>query len=381
MGKKETGEHLDENQKRKRPWRRRLLLPLLLLIAAVVCVIVFQDTLRARFAPQAASDAAAQDEAFTYETGSGQVFAPAGNGLAVASSSALELLDARGDTLFKQVVSYDTPAVFASDTLTLFCDLGSERCVLVGADGAALELSPAGSIRTASMNENGAFALVTDAAGYKGLVSVYNSDGALSYQWWSGTGYVLCAAVSPDGRTMAALCAETGGTVLHLFRLSSDTELARTEFSGELLFDLRFLGNNTLCAVGDEALVFLSADGTETGRYEFGGSYLMDYAFGGESFVAVYLSPYRTGGGGTLSTVASDGTLSASLPMEQDVVSLSASSRLLAVMTAAGLHVYGQELATPRYETSTLMTAKEIILRPNGDLLLLSAYSAELIEF
>ena len=91
----------------------------------------------------------------------------AGNDLAVATASSIQLLDAAGRTVFKQVVSYDTPAVIGTAWGALFCDLGGTACVPVRADGEVRTLHPAGKLITANMNDNGYVALTTEAAGYK----------------------------------------------------------------------------------------------------------------------------------------------------------------------------------------------------------------------
>ena len=224
-----------------------------------------------------------------------QRHAAAGNGFGVASSSALEYLDRDGRNVFKQLVSYSSPAVVASANGVLFCDLGTEKLVWVNADGEKLDVTPYDEVLTVSMNERGSVALTTAAAGYKGLVSVYDSAGKLLYQWWSGSGYVLDAVLSPDDKQLAVLCAESGGGRLHVLRLDSETERSVTAFPDELPFDLAFLGNDALCAVSQETLTFLTGDGTVKERFVFGDYYLMDYAFG-DSFAAVYVSAYRSGG-------------------------------------------------------------------------------------
>ena len=184
----------------------------LLLIVLAVLVFVFRDeltreSLRRTFGKESAVSPA--KEAFTYETGAAQVFASAGDGLAVACSSSVQLLDAKGQTVFKQVVSYDTPAVFACADQAMFCDLGGTECIIAGMDGESVILGADGSearnILTASMNGSGWFVLVTEEPGYKGLVSVYNADCEKQYEWWSGTGYVLRTAVSPDNRFLSVL--------------------------------------------------------------------------------------------------------------------------------------------------------------------------------
>ena len=373
-----------KREKKKTHGFRRVLALILTLALIVLAVLAFMfrdrltgEGLRSVFRGDEAAPASRGD-AFTYELGSGQVFAAAGNGLAVASSSAIELLNSTGETVFKQVVSYDTPAVFASSSGALFCDLGGTGCVLAGFDGESASMNPTGELITASMNENGWFTVTTAAAGYKGLVNVYDAGGALRYEWWSGAGYVLKAAVSPDNRMLAVLCAETGGGRLHIFRLDSETEAASAEFEGELPYDLYFMANDRLCAVGEDALTFLTTDGEVKSRFGLDGYYLLDYDFGGQGFAAICVSAYRAAGG-MIETLDKDGKLLAYVETDRDVTSLSAAGRQLLAMTAGGLTLYNQDLSVSA-SREALMTAKKAILRPDGNILLLSSYSAERIK-
>ena len=354
-----------------------------LLIALAVLAFVNRDALTGeglrKLFGRGASAAGAR-EAYTYETGAEQVFAAAGDGLAVASTSSLQLLNAAGETVFKQVVSYDSPAVFGAAAGALFCDLGGEHSVFAGFDGVSSSPASGGEILTAGMNENGWVYIVTAEAGYKALVSVYNSACEKQYEWWSGSGYVLRAAVSPDNKSLAVLCAERDCTKLHFFSLNSETERASASLEDVLLFDLAYLSGDTVCAVGETGLWFFSGAGEEKGVYAMDGRYLLDYELGRNGFAAIYVSAYRSGAGGTLLTLDGSGRELGSATLERDVISLSAEGKQLLVMTADGLTLYSQELVR-QSAVGELMTAKRAILRPAGDILLLHAYSAEKFSF
>ena len=357
-----------------------------LLIALAILVFVFRDeltgeSLRRAFGRE--NSVSPAREAFTYETGAEQVFAPAGDGLAVACSSSVQLLNAKGQTVFKQVVSFDTPAVFACEDRALFCDLDGTVCISAGIDGESVTIDSGDANRgiiTADMNQNGWFALVTAEPGYKGLVSVYNAACEKQYEWWSGAGYVLRAVLSPDNRQLAVLTVESEGTILRFFPLNSDTPRSELTLAGDLIYDLSFLNASTVRAVGDEGLFIVNQDGVIRGQYSLEGRYLLDYSFGSTSFTALFVSDYRGGGGGTLLTLDDSGKLLASQALDRDVVSMSASGRQLLVMTGGGLVLYDSALVR-QYANETLMTARRAILRPAGDILLLSAYAAERFSF
>ena len=384
-----TGKPKQPEKREKQPSRgsralRRALAAILtlLLIALAVLVFVFRDELTGAGLRRifGVRESAAAREAFTYETGASQVFAPAGDGLAVASGSSVQLLNAAGETVYKQVISYDTPACFGSEKGALFCDLGGTGCVLADFDGNERAPAPGGEIQTAGMNENGWFYLVTAEAGYKGLVSVYNSACEKQYEWWSGSGYVLRAAISPDNRSLAVLCAEREGAYLHFFALNSETERAVATVADTLLIDLCWLSGDSVCAVGETGVWFFSGDGTEKAVYPLEGRYLLDYEFGRASFITVFVSAYRSGAGGTLLTLDSRGQVLGSAELDRDVISLSAVGKQVLAMTGDTLALYSQDMVR-QSANETLMTAKRAILRPAGDILLLHAYSAEKFDF
>ena len=377
-------ENTAADQRRGKTLRRILAgILTLLLVALALLVFVYRDalsgeSLRKLFGRGGAESTAR--EAFTYETGAEQMFAAAGNGLAVASSSSLQLLNEAGELVFKQVVSYDTPVVFGSIAGALFCDLGGKNSVFTDLNGESTAIQPGGEILTAGMNENGWFYLATAEAGYKALVSVYNNKCEKQYEWWSGSGYVLRAAVSPDNRSLAVLCAERDCTKLHFFSLNSETERAVAEIPDELCYDLAWLNGDTVCVVGETVLRFFLDTGKETGAYALEGRYLLDYTLSRSGFAAIYVSDYRSGAGGTLLTLNDDGRVMGSAALERDVISLCAEGKQLLVMTSGDLALYSQDLVR-QYANETLMTAKRALLRPAGDILLLHAYSAERFSF
>ncbi len=378
MGAKEK----PKTEKKRRPLLRRILL--MLLAAAVLSALFF--VFRSRFAGGGTpfgvrpAQTGIRAESFTYENGTDQVFASVGNGLAVASGSTLQLLNSAGETVWKQVVSFGTPAIAAADDRALFCDIGGQHAELVREDGTSTVLDVPEEIITASMNPDGWYVIVTDSAGYKGVVHVYNDECEPRYEWWSGSGYVLRAAVSPDDRLLAVLCADGTGSKLHIFSLSSENELASAAFPQELAFDLGFLGSDTVCCVSEQALHFIRTDGTVAGEYSLGENALMDYDLGSDSFVALFVSVYRAGTGRTVLTLGRDGTELGRADIGESVTSLCARGRQLLVMTGGGLTLYGQDMSEQQ-RREMLITAKRALLRSGGGVLLLSAYAAEPFRF
>ena len=353
------------------------------LVAMALLVVFYRDQLSSQGLRELLGQDTVLDgaiAAFSYENGASQTFAPVGDGFAVASASGIQLLDSRGNTVVKEICSMDTPAVAACETAALFFDIGGDTCKLARFDGSCQTIEVGNCIISACVNDSGYFAVISEESGSKGLVRVFDSDGALLYQWYSGTGYPLRAQVSPDNKNMAVLCLTEDGSVLHFFKLSSEDEQASLSYPGQLLFDLHYMSTGRLAVLGGEGLYFAAGDGSQVGFYDFGGRYLSAYDFGGSGFATVYLSEYRAGAGGTLLTLDSGGTVLGSVPLEGDLISLSARGRQVLYAAADRLELYSQslQLIESSYE---LITAKHALLRPKGDVLLLSSYAADPFDF
>lgn len=341
-------------------------------LALAVAAFLLRDQL---FGPDPA-ERYADIEPFTYETGSDQCFAICGDGLAIASTTGLQLTNADGETVARSIFSMSAPAVDASEELAIFFDVGGTQLRTAGSDGTVTELEAAGTIITADMAENGYFAVCTEETGYRGLVTVYGSALSPVYRWYSGSGWLIKAAVAPGGGEMAAICVESSGTVLHIFRLDSQEEKAAVTFTDKLYFDVIWLSGTRLCLVGEDDMVFIDSSGQEQTAASFQGQYLEGYSASGGG-ISVFLSEYLTGGTGSLISYDSQGSETALATTDKTLVSLSRSgSRTLALYTDCCV-LYSSELLEEG-SAEDVLGVRSALLRSDGRALLLSAYSAQL---
>ena len=151
---------------------------------------------------------------YDFEAGLNTVYEPFGAGLAVASGDTYSFVSGLGDSSYSIQLRYNDPAIRVSEDFVLLYDRnGTGFCV---ANGYAeyLNTHTDSPILTASMNQKGDFALVTDQTGYRSAVTVYDSRQRLLCQWLTAQYYVMTASVSPDGEHFAALCLGQNGMEL-----------------------------------------------------------------------------------------------------------------------------------------------------------------------
>ncbi|MCI5754302.1 MAG: DUF5711 family protein [Clostridiales bacterium] len=362
--------------KRKSRRLRRQMTTVLMIAAALCLVIILAGKRETAEVP----DQYSEYEPYTYEGGSDQTFAMMDQGLIVASSTGLQLLNEDGMTIQRQVFSLDTPAIaVCRDTCAVY-DIGGKTLRLCTAEGEYTVADREEAIISADFGADGKLAVCTRETGYKGLVEVLDRDRTVLYRWHSGSGYLMDACISDDGGLMATLCAAPDGGTVHIFNLSKAEELASYTADHELLLDVFFLNSSTICAISGNQVRFLDTKGGLRGAYDFNGSYLTDYACSGSGTLALYLSKYRSGSAGTLVTLRGTGEAVSELSLQRDFVSMCAGEKEFLVLYSDGLVRYSQSLDVTGH-SDAVPSARRALLCPDGQALLLSAYAAEKYSF
>lgn len=319
-------------------------------------------------------------ERWSFESGTQQSFAPVDGGVAVASSTGLQILDSEGYTVAHSVVSVTTPALIASQKSAGVYDVGGTVLRIGRSDGTLFQLDQTDTIISANLNDSGWLALVTEETGYRARVAVYNAEMEPVYYWHSGSSYVLSARVSPDCRTMAALTMDESGSAVHVFSLSSEVEYAQYRCDGTLLFDMDFLANDRLCAIHDGGLVFFTTGGVDDGGCSFDGQYLSGYSFDGDGFVTVLLSQYLSGNAGEMRTIAYGGERTGQLTLTDTVQNVSVREKQVLVRYGEYAALYSQALEEQK-RISGVQGARYLVFTGKDRGCLLYSGSCEMITF
>ncbi len=367
------GEHSRKSKRRSKVSLPKLaaVVVLLAICAGLLYGFINRDTLFSGMT-------AREDEAFTYEAGSGQTFAVVENGLAVASSTGIQLFDEAGQSVVRKIFAMTTPAVAAGGNRAAFFDVGGTALRVADLDGSYTVLDTEHAILSVTVSEEGYLAVCTEETGYKGLVTIYDSDFSPVYRWYSGEGYLLKAAMSPDHSGFAALTLAASGGRIQFFSLREETPVSQYEAADTLLLDFAWCGGSRVCAISSQALLFISDRGELKNSYDFSGNTLVNYDLGDGSFVALCLSQYRAGGESQLVTL-DDGGMIASQTTPRDLVGMDVRGRRLLLHFADGLVISDRQLALRDNDAETL-GIRQALLRDRGDVLLLYAYYAELFS-
>ena len=353
------------------------------LLAAIVLVValIFVVTLVRR---SAARSAAATEEApYTLDNSAGQVFAVTtgkSGQLVAATNGGVQLFSPEGQSVAHELMSFKQPGITAGEKAAAAYDIGAETLVTVDAEGKINHLKPAGAVISARMNSEGWLAVVTEAPGYKAVVTVYDDTGKAVYVWYSGTSYVLTAALSDD-RTLAALCVdETGGSV-NIFELSQEEPVGTFSAPGELFADLGWTDDDHIAAVSQTRVVFLKEDGSAAGEYGFNGQNLYDYVREGSGFFTAALSQYRSGSPTRLVTLSPRGEVLADIEAPEGLESISAHGKQVLALCGTRLIQYNQQLEEMLTADLEQSGVRQALLLESGKCVLVFDYSAQACNY
>lgn len=371
----------DKNTKQKRTRGLSTFIATILVVVLAVLVFLYHDKLSPSSLSKVsgnASQAVSNSEPFTYENGSKQMFTLMGDDLAIASTTGLQLLDSRGKTISRQIFSMTNPAVCSNGSFSAFYDVGG-KSLRIYKDGNYSTLDSDNAIISVTLNPSGYLALTEEEPGYKGSVTVYDSKLNSVYKWYSGSGYTLDASVSPDNSTLAVLCVESSGSVIHLFHLDSEKEIASVKVPNELAFRLCFSSDGKFYTLSEDALYFFASDGKQLSTYSFAQNYLANYELS-DDFCAIVLSKYVSGSNVSLLSFESDGKLLSTVSLPEEPVTLFSQKQKLLVLNSSGIMLFSRDLRILK-QNQVVPGYISAVLLNKGTVLLLSSHYGEEYKF
>ena len=382
-------EHNAEPKRKKPRILARLLLFLLALVLLLIGVIavVFRDSLNMdnirrwfHYRSLVLNDSG-QAESFSYEGDLTDTFATLDGDLLVCSGNTISLYSGSGTRYVSQSVSMENPVVDTNGTLAVVYDAGGDELYVLGQRQLVWEAKDLHSILSAHLNKAGQLTVVTQADGYRGAVTVYSTDHQPMVTVNLSSAYVMDAALSDDGKTLSIL---TVGQDEGTFTSTLSLYTLNTNDGGEFVPDLT-------CSLGGN--VILSTRHTDTAVWSLGNLglnvtdhkgktlsedwsdlYLKRYTLSGDGYATVLLGHHRAGSQAELITIDASGQRR-SVEYSEQILSLAAAGRYIAVLTGDRLDLYTSNLELYTSLEGT-QGARGVLLMKDGSAILLSSGSA-----
>ncbi len=247
----------------------------------VLSLYLFRSDIRNAYAAYRASvqlEETKADSRINFEPDSTNIFALYGSSLAVLNQGTYKLYNASGEEQLAMQYISSNPAMSVSDTYVCLYCRGSSELTVTDLTGTRGTITLSGGAVDVSQNSSGMIAAVHNDDRYRSVVSVYDESQELVYEWKTSEYYVLTAALSPDGETLAVVALTQDDAVfisrIITFRLDEDSFHGVCDLEGNIVTDVSFLGNDAVCAVGDAGAYVLNSDGSIRYEYDYGGNSL-----------------------------------------------------------------------------------------------------------
>ncbi len=327
-----------------------------------------------------------QAESFSYSGSSTDVFAALDNDLLVCSAGGVRLYSGGGVCYVEDTVSLENPAAEVCGSMAAVYSDGGEK-VYLNKDsaryGSLTDLE--GSLLSVRLNSSGWLAVTTRESGYKAVVTVYNDQLEKRMAFRLSSAFVTDAVVTEDCKSLVTVSIGQDGaafeSTLSFYSLPTgqdpgvyydQSSTAAFSLGNNVIVQLQ--GGDSIWCVGDAGVS--AWDGDSVGSWSCQDKYLKSYALSG-SFAAMLVGKYRAGSQAELYTVDAQGTPSTGLSINEQVLSLSAAGKYVAVLTADRLDIYTQDLDL--YDTlSGTDGARKVLMRDDGTALLIGSETAHL---
>ncbi len=211
-----------------------------------------------------------------HEVFDGHVLACSKNGVSAYSMNGEADWLTHLSNLSTQLISFQAPVLRTEKNDAMVYDKGGKTIVKFNRRSITAQITTDYNILFARLFENGFVAAVTEDAGSREQVALYDKAGKEIFIWHSGENNVLDAALSPDGTTLviSSLDISQGKLInnLSFFKVTEPEPYAGAAKENMLLTNLKFYnGNKNLLAVSDSGIFYFNLQGESIGGYNFGG--------------------------------------------------------------------------------------------------------------
>lgn len=160
----------------------------------------------------------------------------------ILSDTNITAYSSSGKIIFDEMHGFSNPIISVSGTRALIFDQGGKSLYVYNLSGKINSLTTKDEIITASISEDGEFAVATHSNSYMSVVTVYDSDFEIAFTWNSAKEIVNNVLVSPDGDRLAVssfdVVSGQYNSKVMIFDFESANALHTTDFNNSLVIKI-----------------------------------------------------------------------------------------------------------------------------------------------
>lgn len=302
--------------------------------------------------------------------------------LVVAGHGGLTVYKEKGSVAGKLQRDISAPKLMGQKDALLVYDVGGTYLGVLDEGGiVSWEITTPGKILDADFGETGYVSVLFSGVDARSTLEVYNEDGNLIYRRNAKSHYLNACSISPNGRYVVATALGQEDlsfvTTAEIYPTGTEEVAAKIPLGSQIIYDLAFTDDETVCAIGQQAVRFFSVDGELLGEYEPESGEIAAYSFDGDDFVVLAEELFQTGKRYRVIAVENDGTIRGSLQTEETPLHISANQEYASVITAQNIYIYNDRMEL-QHKTENEEAYIRALVRKDGTVLLVGSGAAEL---
>ena len=191
---------------------------------------------------------------------------------------------------------------------------------------------------------NGTYALLTYGSDYLSELTVNGKDNKKIYGYSFAEYYVSNVSVSPDGTraALSGISAKDGAliSVIYILDFSQKAYFQKYEFEDTYIYDICYLENNKVIAIGDNAVIHVDIDKKKFKELSYNSRVLTTYSIKKDYGVVLSLSENPDGRECDIVAINSDGKKDSEVATGQRILSLDYYNEKICVLMLNDFSIY-----------------------------------------
>lgn len=304
--------------------------------------------------------------------------------LVYASNTSLVSLSDKGQTQFEMQISYSKPTLNTSNTNCVVYNLGGKSFEIFTPYESVYSGKTDENILSVDVASNGTYAVVTESQGYLSKVTVYDKNNEQIFAYSFADYLIYNVALDSDAThcALTGISARNGSELSSVYVLDFLQEKPQVlyEFENNTLYDVEFLSDSKLCAIGSSCSYVLSTTKNDYTDFNYDDKTLTCYDIN-QSTGAFVLSLSRSGSGGNcdLIYINASGKAEETISTEFSVSSVSLYKNRIGILDGNNIHLYNK-LGDLLYSGTSDSNSRQIILCNDHDFYVLGLNTINRID-
>ncbi len=278
-----------------------------------------------------------------YDYNSDSVVSVYKDGIARVTSDNLVIMDNAGTQFQSIQTGFNSPALVTTDKYVMAYDIGGRHLIVTNSFTVVFDVTFDDNIISATMNDDGYFAVITESEAYKNKLVVYNSSFNEIYKLNSMSRYIISADISKDNKHVVVssyyVKDDSAVAQLNYYSFTEEESLWDLDFDDEIAVSVICNDDDTVSALFEWGICVVDSKGNEKYRFEFENKILQDFKIPSSKYNAVALSDSHSGNS-TVTVFENSGKKVSDIEINATAVSLDIIDDRIAVLTRDKIYVY-----------------------------------------